>query len=264
MVLKRTTPSFTGQGTFGTGLRTAVVLLLVNLAACDDGVQMKSVHPPADKRYSDSLHKLTLRPSEELQVSVPFNELWAVHTNPVSRGWPQNEAFVGQAWDRVEARFVLMPEIKRRSPETEQVFHEGSGGRLLRIVLMEPVGGDGDVRAAWKTIRMEAPGSGSAAVAMEAARAAGARPSRLIARHEATGLDEYEGKDEYRSQFFRSGDTVLRCWDPPLSEIRYLCESSFNVGSGVLVNVYFPHAFLPRWQELLAFAKARALEYTQR
>lgn len=97
--------------------------LCLYISACSQRVEMKSVNTPAEQRYSLELRQLVLRPGNAA-IGVPFNELWALHTNPVSRGWPQNEPYVGKAWDRAEVRFVLLPEIRKRTTETELVFSE--------------------------------------------------------------------------------------------------------------------------------------------
>lgn len=238
------------------------LMLCIFICACSPRVEMKSIHTLPERRYSADVQKLVLRPGNAA-ITVPFNELWAVHTNPVSRGWQQNEPYVGEAWDRVEVRFVLLPEIRKRTAATEQVFSEPRGQQLLRVTLMEPMGGDGDTRTAWKIARLE-PIAGVSSVVQDAARAAGAYPAPLVAQHRELGLDEYEGKDEYGSRFFRSENTIVRCWTPPLSAIQHVCESSFNLANGLLVNVEFSYESLPRWKELLAFGSARAIDYAVR
>lgn len=214
------------------------------------------------QRYSSELRQLVLRPGNAA-IGIPFNELWALHTNPVSRGWPQNEPYVGKAWDRAEVRFVLLPEIRKRTTETELVFSEPRGQRLLRLMLMEPMGADGDTRTAWKIVRLE-PIAGVSSGLQDGTRAAGAYPALLVAQHREIGLDEYEGKDKYSSRFFKSENTILRCWKPPFSVIQHVCESSFNLPNGLLVNVEFSYESLSRWNELLAFARERAIGYVVR
>jgi hypothetical protein len=236
--------------------------LLFILPACSEYVDSKSVETPAEQRYSSQRQEIRLRPNKTA-ISVPTNELWYVHTNPVSRGWPKNEPYVGKAWDRVEVRFALLPDIRQRTPDTEAVFNESGGDRLLIITLMQPMGSDGDTRTAWKIVRLEPTGQASPVV-YEAAKAAGAYPAPLVAQHLELDLDEYEGKDEYGSRFFKKDNTIVRCWRRPLSTIRHVCESSFNMENGLLVNVEFSYESLPRWKELLAFAKMRTATYIEK
>ena len=220
---------------------------------------MKSVHTPAEQRYSSQRQEIRLRPNKTA-ISIPTNELWAVHTNPVSRGWPKNEPYVGKAWDRAEVRFALLPHIGQRTSETEAFFNESGGERLLIVTVMQPMGADGDTRNAWKIVRLEPTGQESPVV-FDAAKAAGAYPAPLVAKHPELDLDEYEGKDEYGSRFFKNDNTIVRCWRRPLSAIRHVCESSFDLENGLLVNVEFSYESLPRWKELLAFAHKRTAIY---
>jgi hypothetical protein len=189
---------------------------------------------------------VTLRPST-IAVAIPTNELWALHTNPINRGWPQNEPYVGKAWDRAEVRFVLLPDVRKRTSETEAVFNELGGRRLLQLMVMLPMGADGDTRTAWKIVRLE-PIDGVHPSVQDSARAAGAYPAPLVAKHQEMELDEYEGKDEFGSRFFKSDTSIIRCWSPPLSVIRHVCETSFNLDNGLLVNVDFAFESLPRWK----------------
>lgn len=244
------------------GLGSTLLALMLLTGGCTQRVEMSSVHTPSEKRYTSERKSIVLRPGKT-SISVPSNELWAIHTNPVSRGWPQNEPFIGKAWDRAEIRFVLLPTIQKRTSETEASFNEAEGRKLLRIVLMQPMGADGDTRTAWKTVRLE-PIEGVSPAVYDAAKAAGAYPAPLVARRPEMNLDEYEGKDDYGSQFFKSESTIIRCWRPPLSEIRHVCGSSFNLANGLLVNVEFHFESLPQWKELLAFSMARAADYASR
>ncbi|WP_415883058.1 hypothetical protein [Neptuniibacter sp. QD34_54] len=242
-------------------------ILLILLPACSEQVETESVHTPIELRYTTQKQEINLRPVGVL-VSIPANELWAVHTNPVNRGSPQNNPYVGKAWDRVEARFVLLPEVHRRTPELESIFTERGGRRLLIIRLMQPMSADGDPRKTWKNLEKYLGSTISAdSELVELIKDSGKRPPlQLIAKHPELGLVEYEYKVnvETRTRFYLGENVLIRCWYLSFRGFRHECGTSFNLSNGLLVNVMFSYENLPNWKRILKFAKQRSKSYIVR
>lgn len=219
-------------------------------------VDSKSEPTPTDVRYSDSLRAIDLRPTH-ISISIPSNQLWYIHTNEVARGYPQNEPNVGKPWDRAEVR-LLLPNFETRTPENEPAFNQAGGGNLFILTIMMPQGFDGDTRRAWKIINLIPIDADHEKLLELLKQDDRVKPARLISRNDALGLDEYDGKDELGSRYFKDGDFVLRCWKRPLAVIQNLCESSFNLPNGLLVNFEFPRAYLPQWRKIREHAERSA------
>lgn len=241
--------------------RSALTLIpALLLSACiGQRVESKSEPTPASARYSDSVRTIRLRPTD-LEISIPSNQLWYVHTNEISRGHPQNEPYVGLPWDRAEIR-LLLPNFETRTQTNESAFHQEGGKDLFVLTIMMPQGFDGDTRRQWKVINL-IPVDEAQAHFMELLKQdERVKPARLIQRDELLGLDEYDGKDDRGSRYFTDGDFVVRCWRRPFSTIRHVCESSFNLPSGLLVNFEFPRTNLSEWRTMREQARQSATAF---
>jgi hypothetical protein len=248
-------------------LMAALALSLVfSLASCTDGssqpenkfVQDTTIRPPADLRFSNQRLAVRLRPSM-VKISVPANELWGVDVLEITPGFFDREPLLGKAWDWVNVRFALVPEPREYGPDTDGFLKDPDGNNLLLLRLMFPLGGDGDPRKDWRLARLEPDDENS--VGIESAEALHRKPIHIVAKHQELGLDEYEQWGEFHKTFFTSGSTIIRCWYPPYSPIKHACESSFNMGNGILVIVIFPYGHLDQWKNLLDFAHGRANGY---
>jgi len=237
-----------------------VVFGFAALLGCNMQVESRSESLPLADRYSSARRVIDLKPSGA-QASVPNAHLWYVHTDPIKQSCTGSERNVGKAWTRIEARFLL-PDFLERSPDIEEKFRERDGENVMSLMVMSQYQYDGDVRKHWRRVRLEwDPACPTTKVAVEASKAAGAYVAPLLKRHENLGLDEYEGKGEYPSQFFVSGETIIACGWMFLLPRKYFCESSVGFPNGLLVTWSYPYSHLSRWREIEAFSLRIAESY---
>lgn len=236
-------------------------ILIVGLATCARRVEEKSEPTPVDVRFSDSSRFVNVRPTD-VYISIPLNHLWYIHTNKYDSQGGQDKNLDGGPWDRVEVRFLL-PKFEARSPANELTFNEPSGKNILSLTLMKPKVFDGDTRKAWEVFtRIRPVDADPEAIAELRKKNRSIEPARVIQRHDAIGLIEYDGEDyELGISFFKHESIVIRCWRRPLATIKDLCESSFDLPSGLLVNIEFPRARLSQWREIIQRAEAIANSY---